>query len=123
MHFIVVAYVEESILDPLNQVLSQYYIKCPGGIVGDGRAQCQHSDILLSVVGCDIWCGFVKLSSFLRVVHIKLKIDRLLAAEGLQFTLLMLFAKGFGNPSQVTLLRPFVFECRTPEIGQNMKLT
>ncbi|GKB19642.1 hypothetical protein Tco_0853565, partial [Tanacetum coccineum] len=54
----------------------QYYIKYPGGIVGDGRAQCQHSDILLSVVGCDIWCGFVKLSSFLRVVHIKLEIDR-----------------------------------------------
>ncbi|GKA94360.1 hypothetical protein Tco_0816398 [Tanacetum coccineum] len=57
------------------EALSQYYIKYPGGIVGDGRAQCQHSDILLSVVGCDIWCGFVKLSSFLRVVHIKLEID------------------------------------------------
>nr|GFB29870.1 hypothetical protein [Tanacetum cinerariifolium] len=49
--------------------------------------------------------------------------NRLLAAKGLQVTLLMLFAKGFGNLSQVTLLRPFVFECRTPEIGHNMKLT
>nr|GEW49302.1 hypothetical protein [Tanacetum cinerariifolium] len=104
MHFIVVAYVEESILDPLQ-------------------------------------CGFVKLSSFLRVVHIKLEIDRsghvmlalfklidfvgsdsdicnrLLAAKCLQFSLLMLFAKGFSNLSQVTLLRPFVFECRTPGLN------
>ncbi|GJT10067.1 hypothetical protein Tco_0857109 [Tanacetum coccineum] len=38
----------------------------------------------------------------------------LLTAKGLQVTLLMLFAKGFGNLSQVTLLRPFVFECQTP---------